>query len=445
MTTDASVLADEPADIGPAPLSSSVRSRILLYLGVLILLMGFGSPAGGLIDVPVSFFLKNKLHLSAHQVADFRLASAIPLYLSFAFGFIRDTWHPLGMRDRGFMVLFGSICAAVYVVFAFIPVTYMTLLIAVILLTTAFLFVAAAQAGLTSTIGQQHVMSGQVSAMWNIFLSVPTLAAFAIGGVLSDQLEGKNADTAARILFLVGAAIMGTVAVYSLWKPKSVYDNVHVETGPRAHPWTDFKRLVRHWPAYPALLIWLLWNFAPGSQTPLQYYLQNQLHSNDAQWGLWNAIFAASFIPTFMLFGVLCQRFSLRPLLFWGTVFAVPQMVPLLFIHTVTGALIAAAPIGLMGGVATAAYMDLLIRSCPRGLQGTILMMSTGLYYLVSRFGDVLGTNLYDHYGGVKGFQVCVFAITVVYASILPVLLLVPRRLTATADGQAPEVAFTAD
>jgi len=72
-------------------------------------------------------------------------------------------------------------------------------------------------------------------------------------------------------------------------------------------------------------------------------------------------------------------------------------------------------------------------------------MMSTGLYYLVSRFGDVLGTNLYDHYGGVKGFQVCVIAITVVYASILPVLLLVPRRLTATADGQAPEVAFTAD
>ena len=139
MTTDASVLADEPADIGPAPLSSSVRSRILLYLGVLILLMGFGSPAGGLIDVPVSFFLKNKLHLSAHQVADFRLASAIPLYLSFAFGFIRDTWHPLGMRDRGFMVLFGSICAAVYVVFAFIPVTYMTLLIAVILLTTTIL------------------------------------------------------------------------------------------------------------------------------------------------------------------------------------------------------------------------------------------------------------------------------------------------------------------
>jgi MFS family permease len=442
MTTDAAVVLDEPAAVAPAPLSTSVRSRILLYLAILILLLGFGAPYGGLIDVPVSFFLKNKLHLSAHQVADFRLASAIPLYLSFVFGFIRDTWHPFGMRDRGFMIVFGSICAAVYVAFAFIPVNYMTLLAAVILLTTAFLFVHSAQNGLTSTIGQQHVMSGQVSTMWNIFLSVPTLAAFLIGGVLSDQLEGKNADQAARILFLVGAAIMATVALYSLWRPRSVYDNVHAETGPAAHPWEDVKRLARHSPIYPALAIWLLWNFAPGSQTPLQFYLQNTLHSNDAQFGYWYAIFAASFIPTFMLFGVLCQRVPLRPLLWWGTVVAVPQMVPLLFIHSVTGALIAAAPIGLMGGVATAAYMDLIIRSCPRGLQGTMLMMSWALYYFVSRFGDVLGTNLYDHYGG---FRTCVIAITLVYALILPVLLLVPKRLTATADGQAPEVAFTAD
>ena len=107
-----------------------------------------------------------------------------------------------------------------------------------------------------------------------------------------------------------------------------------------------------------------------------------------------------------------------------------------------TGALIAAAPIGLMGGVATAAYLDLTIRSCPRGLQGTLLMMSGALISIVSGLGNVLGTNLYDHFGG---FTVCVIAITVVYALILPVLLLVPRRLIDTADGQTPEVAFTAD
>ena len=161
-----------------------------------------------------------------------------------------------------------------------------------------------------------------------------------------------------------------------------MFDNVRAEQGPAAQPLKDFKRLVRHWPIYPALLIWLLWNFAPGSATPLQYYLQNTLHAADAQWGQWNAIFAASFIPTFMLYGLLCRRFPLKTLLLWGTVVAVPQLVPLLFIHSVTGALIAAVPIGLMGGVATAAYLDLIIRSCPRGLQGTTLMMSGGFMFI---------------------------------------------------------------
>ncbi len=438
MTTDRLPVATALAI--PAPLPPSVRQRIFLYLGVLIVLLALGSPVGGLIDIPISFFLKNKLHLEAHEVAVFRLVAAIPLYLSCVFGFIRDTWNPFGMRDRGFMVLFGAISAVLYVVFAFTPITYVTLLVAVMLLTTSFLFVASAQNGLTSMIGQQHAMSGQISAAWNIFLSVPTLVAFLIGGYLSDLLEHQTTDQAARILFLVGAAIMAFVAIYATWKPKSVFDNVHFGQGPAAHPTEDLKRLARHWPVYPALLIWLLWNFAPGSATPLQYYLQNTLHAEDAHFGLWNAIFSASFIPTFMLFGVLCRKIPLSSLLFWGTIVAIPQLVPMLFMNSVTGALIAAVPIGLMGGVATAAYLDLIIRSSPRGLEGTTLMMSVALNWVAIRFGDVLGTALYDYYGG---FTACVIAITVVYALILPVLLLVPKRLVATADGQTSAFGMT--
>ncbi len=438
------VTIDRPAatvaavPIAPTNLSPSVRQSIFLYLGILIVLAAFGGPSGGLFDIPISFFLKNRLQLKAHEVANFRLVAAIPLYLSFVFGFIRDMWSPFGIKDRGFMLLFGGITAFLYLLFAFTPMSYVTLLVAVVLLTTSFLFVASAQNGLTSVIGQQHAMTGQISAVWNVFLSIPTVGALLIGGVLSGRLEQESPDQAVRVLFLVGAAIMAAIALYGLWKPASVFDNISVENGAGGHPIKGLKRLVRHWPIYPAMLIWLLWNFAPGSATPLQYHLQNTLHASDAQWGQWNAIFAASFIPTFVVFGLLCRSYPLKTLLLWGTLAAVPQMVPLLFIHSVTGALIAAVPIGLMGGVATGAYLDLIIRSSPRGLQGTMFMMSGSLYFVVSRFGDVLGTHLYDHYGG---FAVCVIAITIVYALILPALLLVPKRLIATADGQATGLA----
>ena len=436
VTTDHHAPATELTEaVRPAFLPERVRAKIFLYLGALIILLAFGSPTSGLIEIPISFLLKNKLHLEAHELAYFRLAAGIPLYLSFIFGLVRNSWSPFGMGDRGFMLVFGVITAILYMVFAFTPVSYVTLLVAVVLLTSTFLFIASAQSGLTSALGQEHLMSGQISAVWNIFGSIPTVVALVLGGAFSNVLEEKNVDQAARILFLIGATTMAAVAIYAVWRPASVFDNVRNERDATADPITDLRRLVRHRSIYPALLIWLLWNFAPGSATPLQYYLQNVLSGTDAQWGQWNAIFAASFVPTFILFGLLCRRFPLKILLLWGTIIAIPQLVPLLFLHSMTGALFAAAPGGLMGGMATAAYLDLIIRSCPRGLQGTMLMLSASISVIVTRFGDVLGTRLYDHYGG---FTACVVATTVVYALILPALVLIPKRLIDTADGQMP-------
>lgn len=424
-------------EASPTPLPPRQRWRAFAYLAGLIVLISLADPNGGLMDIPVSFFLKNRWHLEASEVAHFRLIAGIPLYLSFVFGLLRDTWNPFGIKDRGLLAIFGAVGTCLYLTFAFTPVSYGTLLAAILLLTISSLFVASAQSGLSSTLGQQHAMSGQVSAVWNVFASLPAVLALVLGGRLSERLEIEHTDAAARMLFLVGAATMAAILLYSVLRPRSVFDNVHLEHETKFTPLKDLQRLARHRPAYCALAIWLLWNFAPGSTTPLQFYLQNTLHASDADWGVWNAIFAASFIPTYMIFGVLCRKAPLRQLLFWGTIIAIPQYVPLLFAPSMRDAFIAAAAMGLMGGIATAAYLALIIRSCPSGLQGTTLMMSGGLYYISSRFGDVLGTHLYETRGG---FYLCVVLTTACYALILPVLRLIPREYVDTADGEMPRI-----
>jgi hypothetical protein len=416
-----------PSDASPA----FVRGRLLAYLGGLILLLSFGSPSGGLFDIPISFVLKNRLHLEVYQLANFRLLCAVPLCFSGVFGFVRDIFNPFGMGDRGFIILFGSISAGLYFFFAFTPVTWGMLLAAVVISTFFFLFVVSAQSGLTASIAQKHSMTGQVSAAWNIFSSLPTVATLLLGGFLSNWLEELSVDQAVRSLFLFGAAIMVAVTSYSIWKPPWIFDAVQSKS--RADPIATLKRLFRHRPIYAPLLIWLLWNFAPGSLTPLQYHLQNTLKGEDADWGRWNAIVTASFIPTFYVFSILCARFPLKTLLWWGTVIAIPQMVPLLFIHSLTGALLAAVAIGLMGGLATAAYLDLIIRSSPPGLEGTTLMMAAGAYFIASRFGDVLGAYLYAYFGG---FTACVLAITAAYGLILPTLSRVSDSIITKTDGQ---------
>jgi hypothetical protein len=119
--------------------------------------------------------------------------------------------------------------------------------------------------------------------------------------------------------------------------------------------------------------------------------------------------------------------------LWWGTLIGIPQMIPLLFVHSANEVLIAAVAMGLLGGIATAAYMDLLIRACPKGLEGTMMMLSWSMYALAVNVGNYWGTDIYQYHGG---FVACVIATTIVYALIIPVILLVPKPLISTADAR---------
>ena len=411
--------------------------RLLLFAGLLSLLLNLAAPHGGLIGIPVLFFLKNRLHLQAHQFAEFNLWIGIPLYVSFLFGFLRDRWSPLGAGDRGHLMLFGVATGAVYGAIAFMSPGYPLLLGGLILATAAALTAASAANGIFSALGQEHLMAGHASTVMNIASLAPTVAGVLMGGLLSQALEGMNAASAARALFLLGAALMGGVAVLAAFAPRALYT---AHASPSAFtPLGDVARLFRTRALYPPFLLLLLWNFAPALGTVMQYHLANSLHATDSQVGAFYALYWGFNLPPVFLYAYLCRRVPLVRLLWWGTIVAVPQMLPLLLVHSAVGALWAAVPVGLVGGFVATAYIDLAIRSCPPGLQGAMMMLVvTTTFFVAQRFGDLWGAVLYEKSGG---FVTAVLATTVVYALLLPVLLLAPRRLTATRDGEASATA----
>jgi Na+/melibiose symporter-like transporter len=373
------------------------------------------------VDIPVSFLLKNIIHLNALQVSQFRLVVSAPLFLSFVFGLARDNWSPFRLGDRGHLLTFGFLSVTTYAAFAFVNPSPFALFMGLLLLTVWSLFIASAQNGLAASIGQQHAMTGQISTVWNLFTAIPAILAFLIGGELSDLLKDLDAQTATRGLFLTGAATSLALVAFALFRPAAVYNDVTREHGDAVHPLIDLKRLVTDRLARRALLIWTLWNLAPGSATPLQFYMQDVLGGTTRQWGQWNALYTAAFIPTFLLFGVLCSRVSLQVLLRWGTIIAIPQFVPLLVVGSLGMVIFVAIPIGLMGGLATAAYVALVMRAAPPGLQGTMMMSASTAYFVATRFGDVLASALYDRFGD---FTICVVLCTAIYASIF---FLLPR------------------
>jgi predicted MFS family arabinose efflux permease len=429
---------NDPKIAGPAsaalgaPLRLAERQRLLAYASLLLLISAFAAPTGNLIGIPVIFFLKNKLHLSAPALARFNLAAGVPLYLGFVFGLIRDRWSPLGRGDRGHLLIFGLSAAALYLVMGAAPPSLGVFLVGLVVVTCATLIVGAAVAAIFSGMGREHRMAGQASAVLNAVGQLPIIAGSLLGGMFSELLEGRRAAGAARLLFGAGAALMVVTAALGLFAPRALLPSR--EDRPRRSFLADLARLARTGAVWPPLILLLLWNFAPGLGTALQYHLADQLHASDSQVGAFYAIFWASYLPTFALYGWACQKVRLSPLLLWGTLPAIPQMIPLLFVHSPAGALAAAVPMGLMGGFATAAYIDLTIRSAPEGLQGTMMMLvSSTAYFVALRFGDLWGAAIYAARGG---WEAVVWITTAVYALMLLVIFFAPRRLTSTRDGE---------
>ena len=402
---------------------------IFAYFAPLTLLIYLSLPNGYGLDIALTFIVKDHLHATAEQVANFRLLIAIPLYLAFCFGFVRDLWNPLGLRDRGFLIVFGTCAAALFVWLACSQLTYPGLLAAMLLIMVSFAFVSAAFQGLMALVGQEHLMSGRLSALWQILSNTPyAIAAFAAGYV-AEHLPPSGT-------FLLAAGLCLLIALYGLWKPRAVFS--HAYDRPQARGATlvrDIRRLFRHRAIYPVVLIIFMFQFSPGSNTPLQFQLTDVLHASDAAYGNFQGLFLLGFLPAYALYGHLCRRVPLRRLLWLGTSITVPQMMPLALMHSASEALWFAPVMGLMGGIAYCAYMDLAMRSCPPGLQGALMMMTAGAYELAWRGGDLLGARIYAS-SSLHGFLYCALATTAVYALILPVLLVVPRAITATADGE---------
>lgn len=408
--------------------------EIIVYFAPLTLLLYLVWPQNYLVDVAATFMLKNKLHASAGQVADFRLITTIPVYLSFIFGLTRDLWSPLGLRDRGYILIFSLATGAIFLALAILPLSIASLYVGIFMATVTFRFLAAAYQALMALIGQERSMSGRLTVIWQIAQFGASLAAGFAGGYMAQYL---SSPAVFGLLALASFAIV----IFGIVKPDAIFAHTYDRPEARGSDlWGDLKRLVRHKAIYAPIVINLMFNFAPGANTPLQFYLANTLHAPDAVYGEYQGIFAVSFIPTLFLYGWLCKRYALKTLIWWSLIITVPQMIPLVLIHSGTQALIMAVPEGLMGGLAVGAIYDLSMRSCPPGLQGSLMMMVEGVYIFASRGSDVLGSAIYDA-DPKNGFLWCVIATTLMYAATVPMILLVPKHVMATADGEAnPEL-----
>jgi MFS family permease len=421
IASDESSIAAVPQGLGRGP---AMQWEVLFYFGILNIAVGLGSPLG-IAAIPINYFLKDTLHLSPVRLAIFLAIATIPVCFGFVFGFARDRWRSARWGDRQYLLVCAVIAAAVYLWMAATTIDYFKLLATVAIVVTVYVMIFAAAQALMTGVAQAHGMTGRLSVVFGFGFFTPAVLSALAGGWLV-------AHVSVRGTFLIAAGVTIVIAIQSFWRLAAASDFEsmlgHGEDG-----MTALRRLLRHKPLWPAAAIFFLWNFSPGWGTPMFYHLTEHVRISSELFGTFTALQSLFFLPTALLYGVLCVRAPLWRLLWWGTIVAILQG-PIMFLaQGPTSTIVVAILYGLSGGFATAAYMDLIMRSCPKGLEGTAMMIAqTSAFALAGNSGNLLGSWIYS----MGGFTWAVIITTLATALIVPVLRAVPPELTATHDGE---------
>jgi MFS family permease len=403
---------------------------IFMYFASATIMLELCGTNGTLLDLTTAYLLQVRLHATAMQVSVYRVVSGLPLYMAIAFGLTRDLWNPFGLRDRGYLRVFSIIATGVLVCLAFSKLSYASLLVGVMMLGCCSMLMAAAQQGLMALVAQEQLMSGRLAAVFSFCAFLPFVGGALFAGSVADRWQSRE-------IFLSVSLLTILIAAFSFLKPKDVFDNTYDQKiAARSTLAGDVRRLVRHRAFYPAVLMMVLWQFAPALQTVLQYYFVEELHGPVSAYGYWTAAYFAAFLPGFLVYGYLCQRVRFGRLGAWSLLISAPLCLGLPAIHSPAGAIWFAVPLGLASGAAYATLYDVAMRACPPGLHGTLMMAVTGANNLGWRAGDTFGVWLYQA-GGTYGFSWCCIATMVTTCLSAVALWFVPGNLRATADGES--------
>jgi MFS family permease len=399
--------------------------RVIGYAFVLMLLYNIGS--GGVALLPMQFVLKDRLKLPPNQIALLGILTDIPCYIGFALGFLRDRWRPFGRGDRGYFLLLPPLIVVTYLVLLAGPLSFQRIAATFLVITLFGVLLGAAANGLLAMVAQRNGMSGRIAVILVITGRGAQIVSNSAGGWLTDHARPQ---TALEISALLAASLL----LPAFWKPRAVFAT-HDEPTTRAVPENAvqaLRRLARSRAVYLPGIILFLWNFAPGWGTPLLYYLTNTVKLTSAAYGNVRAVLSGGALVFTLLYGPLCHRFRLRSLMIWGTVFGALGGAIFLWIHTPWQAYVVAFIAGGSCGIAVASYYDLLVRCCPRELEGAAFMFTAAMLFIAGDTSDLFGAWLYER----GGFGLALAVTVATTALILPVLFFVPRHLATPREGE---------
>ncbi|CAN5194338.1 hypothetical protein BH09SUM1_BH09SUM1_07290 [soil metagenome] len=403
----------------PQPGRDSLR-RTLSLVGIATFATTFGNPLV-IGSIPFSLTLKDDLGVGPLGIAMFFLTAAIFWYLKPLIGLAIDRTVPRQSFARA-LVVFAIVAEVVWVVIAFVPASYASLLLGAISLNGAIAAASSIAGGLVVESGQAHSATGRTNAA--------SMSLRHVGYIGAGLLSGYLAVWPIGILCRIGAATMAILAISALiLAPKKTEE----ATAPAAETFA-WRQIFASRPLMMVALMAFLLEVAPGFNTPLLFLQRDVLHFGPEFLGWLTVVASVAGIAGALLYTVLCKRMSIYAILVVTIALEAMTTMGYLFYSNADAAIVLTLLKGVATTLALMPILDLAARATPRlvACGGFALIMS--VQRLSTHLSDVSGSWLTDHFAISFPHLVWINAITSL--AIIAVIPFIPAVIAARREGE---------
>jgi len=443
-------------------------------------------------NYPILFLLKERLHFGREQVAEFFMWATFAWSMKPLAGVLTDAFPIRGSRRRAYLVLGGLIGGLCWALLDVVTGNYHLFLLVSILLNVGLVLASTAMGGLQVEAGQLFGLSGRISSLRQVVVSIALVAGPLLGGWLAKKAFGYTAGVGTLVMLaLVVFALLGFKETAPLPSPgeratdeRAPSDGAHYR--PSATTWIgvgillaagigsvlvhgmlnvglslfamlavflfvlalamsrvrnpvlvqaqrQLSEILRSRALWLAAGMLFLVYVVPGFNTALTYRQSDELHFSKQLIGRLASVEGAAGIAFALVYALICSRFNLRTLIVFSM--AANAAGTLLFLsYTASDAYAVHAVTGAVSVLSELSLMDLAVRSTPRGCEGLgfALMMSVRNFGIA--MSDVIGSKLMDqaHFS----FATLVLINAGTTAAVLLFVPALPKALVLRKEGQ---------
>lgn len=423
---DASAINSPPNGNG-----GQIQDRNLTHLGLIIIFGIFATTLAQpqtLGRLPITFLLKEQLHVGPEKVASFFFLCGLAWYFKPFAGILVDAFPLFGTRRRWYMIVGSVFACASWIAIGFVPRTYEALLYTSIVINAFMVIASTATGAFLVEAGQSMGATGRLTSLRLLVQNVCTLIQGPLGGFLASGAFMVAAG--ANAFFIIS---MVPIVYFFLREKRQEVSS----TQAFANAGRQLKIIGRSGTLWLAILFIGLFYFSPGFSTPLTFRQSDVLHFSKQFIGSLGSFQGAAGIIAAILYSFLVKKLPLRGLIFAGVATAASGTLLYLFYNSSTTAMIIDFQNGFFFTLAELALLDLAARATPKGCEGLGYSLILSMRNVALFGADWLGSYLADDKGAHWPFSNLVFLNAGTTAFVLILLPFLPNAIMRSKDAAA--------